>query len=100
LASLPKEGRKMWLQYKAEVDQARLFDGMLRAEVTQLEELVRSMEICRMRRAAGRIDASTPPAELLEVRARIAELHRLRAALWRRFLRPSQSDDSGNALTA
>lgn len=83
---------------QAEVDQARLFDGMLRAEIAQLEQAVKVMEIRGIRRAAGRIDANTPPAELLELRARIAELHRLRAALWRRFLRPSHSDDSGDAL--
>jgi hypothetical protein len=58
------------------------------------------MEMRRIRRVAGRIDDSTLPAELLELRARIAELRRLRAALWRRFFRPSQSDDSDNALKA
>jgi hypothetical protein len=49
-------------------------------------------------------DATSPArpdrAELRELRARIAELHRLCAGLWRRFFRPSQPDDSGNAVKA
>ena len=85
---------------QAEMDQARLFEEMLRAEVTQLEELARSIENRRIRPAIGRIGDNTPPAELRELRARVAELHRLRAALWRRFFRPSQPDDSGNAVKA
>ena len=85
---------------QAETEQAKLFDGMLRAEIARLEQAVRVMEIRRIRRGAGRIDGSTLPAELLELRARIAELHRLRAPLWRRFLRPAQLDDSGDARQA
>jgi hypothetical protein len=72
---------------RAELDQARLFDDMLRAEIARLEHAVRYIEI----RAGRRIDDSAPPLEVRKRRGRIADIHRQRAALWRRFLGSSQS---------
>ncbi|TDH57812.1 hypothetical protein E2F47_01215 [Mycobacterium eburneum] len=63
----------------ADAAQAKLFDELLQAEIVELEELARAAEA---RRSSRRETGAAVPAEL---RQRIAEAHRLRAALRARF---------------
>lgn len=77
----------------AEVAQARLFDGILRAEIIQLEEFARFIANRRVGTADARIGAGQQPAELAQLRDRIAEAHCLLEALWRRFLHAHGFDD-------
>jgi hypothetical protein len=67
----------------AEVAQARVFEGLLQAECAELHELAH--------RLAGAVDqqpekdSSTPPWDLLQIRARIDEVQHLLQALRGRF---------------
>lgn len=69
----------------AEVAQAKLFERALRAEISRLEPLAAAManrSMNRQRMGDGR------PEQLVELRAHVAELHRLLATLQSRFLYP------------
>jgi len=67
----------------AEVAQARVFEELLRAECAELQELAH--------RIAGAMDqlsdsdSSQSPRDLMQIRARIDEVHGLLQALQRRF---------------
>jgi hypothetical protein len=78
----------------AEVAQARIFDGILRAELVQLEELAKSIASRWMGPANVRTGDSQQPEELVQLRARIEEAHRLIDALWQRFLHSNESNGS------
>jgi hypothetical protein len=78
----------------AEVAQARIFDGILRAEVLHLEELAKSLASRWMGPANVRTGDSQQPEELVELGARIEEAHRLIDALWHRFLHSNESNGS------
>lgn len=80
---------------RAELEQARVFDAMLRAEVAELNDRVRFMEIRATRQAGGRIECNRTSADIVGLRAQIAELHHLREGLWRRFLGPAQPAHCG-----
>lgn len=69
----------------AEVAQARLFEGILRAEIAHLEQLVRSMTRRWMVQRQRRIGDDQPP-ELAQLYGRIEEAYRLLETLRRRFL--------------
>ncbi|WP_375489147.1 hypothetical protein, partial [uncultured Mycobacterium sp.] len=77
----------------AEVAQARIFEGMLRSEISQLEQVARAMVDRGLRRRHRRTPDGWPPEELVQLRARIDEAHRLLETLRRRFLHGSQGRD-------
>ena len=75
----------------AEVAQARVFEGLLRAESAELQELAF--------RTAGAVDqqsdmdSSAPSWDLMQIRARIDEVQCLLQALRRRFPPPLPESD-------
>ncbi|BBU22601.1 hypothetical protein [Mycobacterium xenopi] len=81
----------------AEVAQARIFEGILRAEISRLEELARSLPDRGLRRQ--RMPGGKPPEELVQLRARINEANRLLETLRRRFLHPRRPDGPGGGCT-
>lgn len=67
----------------AEIAQARVFESLLQAECTELEQLAR-----RIGRSGDRLpnfDSSERPQDLAQIRARLDELHGLLRALQGRF---------------
>jgi hypothetical protein len=70
----------------AELAQARIFEGMLRSEISQLEQAARSMLDRGLKHRQRRASDGWPPDELVQLRARIDEAHRLLETLRRRFL--------------
>jgi hypothetical protein len=70
----------------AEVAQARLFEGTLRAEIAHLEQRARSMTRRWMVQRQRRIGDGRPPEELVQLRAQIEEAYCLLETLRRRFL--------------
>ena len=71
---------------KAEVAQARLFEGILRAEIARLEQRADSVAYHWWVRRDKNGDR--PPEDLVELRRRIGEARRLLETLQGRFLRP------------
>jgi hypothetical protein len=78
----------------AEVAQARIFEGMLRSEISQLEQAAKFMLDRGLRHRQRRTPDGWPREELVQLRARIDEAHRLLETLRRRFLRESQGRDT------
>jgi hypothetical protein len=71
----------------AEIAQARVFERLLRAERTELQELAQSI--------AESPDSGTDPAQdPTQVRARLREIHRLLRALQGRFPQSASDLDS------
>lgn len=70
----------------AEVAQAKLFERALRAEISRLEPLAAAMANRSINQ--HRLPVGRPPEQLAELRAHVAELHRLLATLRSRFLYP------------
>jgi hypothetical protein len=72
--------------HPADVAQARLFDTLLLGEIAELEELVGSMEKRWLRRCERGIDdENRPPDNLVRMRGRVAEAHKLLESLRDRF---------------
>ncbi|MCW2687888.1 MAG: hypothetical protein JWR37_2778 [Mycobacterium sp.] len=69
----------------ADVAQARLFDEILQSEIAELDELAEAAERRWLRRRERGPGADTPPAPLLRLRERAAEVRRLLGALRDRF---------------
>jgi hypothetical protein len=67
----------------AETAQARVFEGLLRAEHAELQELAHRMAGAGHQRAAP--DDARPSGDLTQIRARIDEVHDLLQALQERF---------------
>ena len=75
----------------AEVAQARVFEGLLRAESAELQELA-----CRTAGAVDQqsdMDSSAPSWDLMQIRARIDEVQGLLQALRGRFPPPLPESD-------
>jgi hypothetical protein len=72
--------------HPADVAQARMFDPILQGEITELKELVASMETRWLRRCERGIDdANRPPEGLVRMRGRVLEAQQLLNALRARF---------------
>lgn len=69
----------------ADVAQARLFDEILQHEVAELESMARSAELSWPQRRERGIGDVTLPEVLVRLGERVAEAHRLLAALRERF---------------
>ncbi|BBY08949.1 hypothetical protein [Mycobacterium noviomagense] len=78
----------------AELAQARIFEGMLRSELSQLEQAARSMLDRGLKHRQRRASDDWPPEELVQLRARIDEAHRLLETLRRRFLHGPEGRDT------
>jgi len=89
----PADGGAAQSHDAAEVAQARVFEGMLRSEISQLEQAARSM-LDRGLRHRQRTPDGWPSQELVQLRARIDEAHRLLETLRRRFLHGSEGRDT------
>jgi hypothetical protein len=87
------------LRNAAEVAQARIFEDILRAEISRLEQLARSMLDRGLGHRTRRTPGGGPPEELAQLRARIDEAHRLLETLRRRFRPARRSDGPGNECT-
>jgi hypothetical protein len=70
----------------AEVAQARLFEGILQAEVAELEQL--AYRLAGSLDGEPELDSHEPARDLLRIHERIEEVHRLLHALRGRFPRP------------
>jgi hypothetical protein len=70
----------------AEVAQARLFEGILQAEVAELEQLAYRLAGSQDRQPE--LDSREPTSDLLRIDEHIDEVHRLLQALHCRFPRP------------
>lgn len=75
----------------AEIAQARVFERLLRAERTELEELAH--RIARTADRPAESEAAEPGDELAQVRVRLVEIRRLLRALQGRF--PDSASDPG-----
>jgi hypothetical protein len=75
----------------AEVAQAWLFEGLLQAESADLYELAHRMSTAPDRQPDG--NNRLPSPDLIQVRARIDEVHRLLQALRGRFGHPQPDAD-------
>lgn len=75
----------------AEVAQARVFEGLLQAECAELYELAHRMAGAPDQQPDK--DSSTPPWDLLQIRARIDEVQHLLQALRGRFPHPPSDSD-------
>ncbi len=84
----------------AEVAQARIFEGILRAEISRLEALARSMLDRGLGHRVRRTPGGRPSEDLVQLRARIDEAYRLLETLRLRFLYPRRPDDPGSGRTA
>lgn len=78
----------------AEIAQARVFERLLRAECTELQELAHRMAGAKYQQPEP--DDSRPPGKLTQIRARIDEVHALLQALQRRF--PHSTLDGDRSL--
>lgn len=73
------------LAHHAEIAQARLFEKILQAEFAHLNELAFSMAGPLERSNHPALDGREPSRALMQIHARIDEVHRLLAALRGRF---------------
>jgi hypothetical protein len=72
--------------HPADVAQSRVFDAILQGEISELEELVASMEKRWLRRCERGIDdENRPPEGLVRMRGRVSEAEQLLNALRDRF---------------
>jgi hypothetical protein len=67
----------------AEIAQARVFEGLLKAERAELQELAHRVAGAKYQPAEP--DSSRAPGDLTQIRARIDEVHELLQALQERF---------------